>query len=145
MALHFHPLTVKRVSPDAAGSAAITFAVPQELRSTFDFKPGQFLTLRATIEGRETRRSYSICSPHQRFDNALEIDVGIKPVEGGLFSPWVIEHLGEGASIEVLPPDGRFTPRLTGATHRVGFAGGIDPYRVAAESMQQQLRWCGSQ
>ena len=124
MALHFHPLTVKRVSPDAAGSAAITFAVPQELRSTFDFKPGQFLTLRATIEGRETRRSYSICSPHQRFDNALEIDVGIKPVEGGLFSPWAIEHLGEGASIEVLPPDGRFTPRLTGTTHRVGFAAG---------------------
>ncbi len=124
MALHFHPLTVKRVSPDAAGSVAITFEVPPELRSTFDFRPGQFLTLRATVNGSETRRSYSICSPHQRFENALEIDVGIKPVEGGLFSPWAIERLSEGESIEVLPPDGRFTPRLTGARHRVGFAAG---------------------
>ena len=39
MAMHFHPLTVKRVTPDAAGSAAITLAVPPELRDTFDFKP----------------------------------------------------------------------------------------------------------
>ncbi|MDP3619572.1 MAG: 2Fe-2S iron-sulfur cluster-binding protein [Ramlibacter sp.] len=124
MALHFHRLTVKRVSPDAAGSAAITFAVPQDLRSTFNFKPGQFLTLRAEVKGSETRRSYSICSPHQRFERALEIDVGIKPVAGGVFSPWAIEHLAEGASIEVLPPDGRFTPRLPGARHRVGFAAG---------------------
>ena len=36
MAIHFHPLTVKRVTPDAAGSAAITFEVPPALamRST---------------------------------------------------------------------------------------------------------------
>jgi ring-1,2-phenylacetyl-CoA epoxidase subunit PaaE len=124
MALHFHPLTVKRVTPDAAGSAAITFGVPDELRDAFDFKPGQFLTLRTSIAGKETRRSYSICSPHQRFDQVQEIDVGIKPVEGGEFSPWALEHLREGASIEVLPPDGRFTPRCPEARHRVGFAAG---------------------
>ena len=67
MAVHFHPLTVKRVSPDAAGSAAITLAVPAALRGEFDFQPGQFLTLRATIDGEEARRSYSICSPRQRY------------------------------------------------------------------------------
>jgi ring-1,2-phenylacetyl-CoA epoxidase subunit PaaE len=124
MALHFHPLAVKRVTPDAAGSAAITFAVPESLRELFDFKPGQFLTLRATIDGHETRRSYSICSPHQRYADALEIDVGIKPVDGGVFSPWAIANLRPGASIDVLPPDGRFTPRIADAQHRVGFAAG---------------------
>lgn len=124
MAIHFHSLAVKRVTPDAAGSAAITFEVPAGLHKTFDFQPGQFLTLRAAIAGQETRRSYSICSPHQRYAQAREIDIGIKPVAGGSFSPWALEHLVPGRSIDVMPPDGRFTPRAAGARHRVGFAAG---------------------
>lgn len=124
MAAHFHTLPVKRVTPDAAGSAAITFAVPDELRATFDFRPGQFLTLRATIGGRDTRRSYSICSPHQRYAASGELDVGIKPVEGGTFSPWALAELAPGRTLAVMPPDGRFTPRAAGARHRVGFAAG---------------------
>ena len=121
---HFHSLSVKRVTPDAAGSAAITFAVPEELREAFDFRPGQFLTLRAQIAGADTRRSYSICSPRQRLDQQGEIDVGIKPVEGGLFSRWALAQLAPGNTLEVMPPDGRFTPRVAGARHRVGFAAG---------------------
>lgn len=124
MATHFHPLRIKRVTPDAAGSAAITFEVPPGLRDAFDFRPGQFLTLRAPIDGQDVRRNYSICSPHQRYLDAGEIDVGIKPVEGGLFSRWAVSHLREGATVDVMPPDGRFTPRLVGARHRVGFAAG---------------------
>ena len=45
----FHELTVARVSPEAAGSVAITFAVPQELHEQFSFEPGQFLTLRSLM------------------------------------------------------------------------------------------------
>jgi ring-1,2-phenylacetyl-CoA epoxidase subunit PaaE len=124
MAAHFHPLTVKRIAPDAAGSAAITFAVPDELRSEFDFKPGQFLTLRANIAGEDVRRSYSICSPHQRYSNTREIDVGIKLVEGGTFSRWALDHIEPGQRIDVMPPDGRFTVHAKDARHRVGFAAG---------------------
>ncbi|MGE4242206.1 1,2-phenylacetyl-CoA epoxidase subunit PaaE [Ramlibacter sp.] len=124
MAAHFHPLPIKRVTPDAAGAAAITFEVPQALAREFEFRPGQFLTLRATIDGREVRRNYSICSPRQRFDASREIDVGIKPVEGGVFSRWAVDALREGATLDVMPPDGRFSPRMAGARHRVGFAAG---------------------
>ena len=124
MALHFHPLQIKRVTPDAAGAAAVTFEVPQALAKEFTFQPGQFLTLRATIDGHEVRRNYSICSPRQRFDAAREIDVGIKPVEGGVFSRWAVSQLREGATLDVMPPDGRFTPRAANARHRVGFAAG---------------------
>lgn len=124
MAAHFHPLTIKRVTPDAAGSAAITFDVPPALRDAFAFRPGQFLTLRATIDGQEVRRNYSICSPRQRFTEAGEIDVGIKPVEGGLFSRWAVGTLKPGGTVAVMPPDGRFSPRAAGARHRVGFAAG---------------------
>jgi ring-1,2-phenylacetyl-CoA epoxidase subunit PaaE len=124
MATHFHPLAVTRVTPDAAGSVAVTLQVPPALRSAFDFRPGQFLTLRTDINGQETRRSYSICSPHARYLQQGEIEVGIKPVEGGLFSPWAVEQLQPGSRIEVLPPDGRFTARVPGARHCVGFAAG---------------------
>jgi len=124
MSTHFHSLAVRRVTPDAAGSAAITLQVPTELRAAFDFQPGQFLTLRAAIDGQETRRSYSICSPHQRYLAAGEIDIGIKPVEEGVFSRWALAQLRPGVAIEVMPPDGRFTPRVAGARHRVGFAAG---------------------
>lgn len=124
MAVHFHPLTVKRVSPDAAGSAAIALAVPEPLRGTFDFRPGQFLTLRATIDGEETRRSYSICSPRQHYLQTGEIDIGIKPVEAGVFSRWALARLRPGMTVDAMPPDGRFTPRVADARHRAGFAAG---------------------
>jgi ring-1,2-phenylacetyl-CoA epoxidase subunit PaaE len=124
MALHFHPLTVSRVTPDAAGSAAITFAVPADLRNVFDFQPGQFLTLRAEIAGAETRRSYSICSPHQRYRSDGEIDIAIKPVAAGTFSRWALAQLRPGSTIDAMPPDGRFTLRRPDARHRVAFAAG---------------------
>jgi len=124
MALHFHPLAVKRVAPDAAGSAAITFQIPRELKDEFDFRAGQFLTLRATLEGQELRRNYSICSSRQRYLASGEIDVGIKPMEGGQFSRWAVQALQPGTLVDVMPPDGRFSPRVEGARHRVGFAAG---------------------
>lgn len=121
---HFHPLPIRRVTPDAAGAVALTFAVPEALRETFDFQPGQFLTLRATLGGAEVRRSYSICSPKARYAQAGEIDVGIKPVEGGAFSPWATSQLQAGDTLDAMPPEGRFTPRVAGARHRAGFAAG---------------------
>lgn len=143
MALHFHPLRVQRVTPDAAGSAAITFEVPTALREAFDFRPGQFLTLRASIGGQEVRRNYSICSPHQRYLEAGEIDVGIKPVEGGVFSRWAMAQLRPGSTVDVMPPDGRFTPRVPMARHRVGFAAGsgITPIlSIMATTLAQEAR-----
>ena len=124
MAVHFHPLRIKRVSAEAAGAVALTFDVPAELRALFDFKPGQFLTLRTMLGGREERRSYSICSPHQRYAQGGEIDVGIKPVEGGVFSRWAVQALEPGATVDVMPPEGRFTARIAGARHRVGLVAG---------------------
>lgn len=124
MAIHFHPLTVTRVTPDVAGSAAITFAVPAALREIFDFQPGQFLTLRAEIACAEIRRSYSICSPHQRYRAGGEIDIAVKPVAGGVFSRWALAQLRPGSTIDVMPPDGRFTSHRPDARHRVAFAAG---------------------
>ncbi|MDP2034600.1 MAG: 2Fe-2S iron-sulfur cluster-binding protein [Polaromonas sp.] len=120
---HFHPLVVTRVTPEAAGAVAVSFAIPPGLRSLYGFTPGQFLTLRATIDGEPVRRSYSICSSTQRLAADHAIEVGIKPVEGGIFSNWATQ-LQPGDTLDVMPPEGRFTPRLSGAVHRVGWAAG---------------------
>ena len=50
-AFKFHDLPVSNITPEAAGAVAITLQVPKDLRSGFNFKAGQFLTLRATIDG----------------------------------------------------------------------------------------------
>ena len=52
----FHELSVARVNPEAAGSVAIALAIPEPLRETFAFQPGQFLTLRSQIDGQDVRR-----------------------------------------------------------------------------------------
>jgi ring-1,2-phenylacetyl-CoA epoxidase subunit PaaE len=120
----FHDLTVARVNPEAAGSVALCLSVPAALQERFDFQPGQFLTLRATIDGQDVRRNYSICSTRSRYARSRELEVGIRPMEGGLFSNWAATQLKAGDTLAVMPPDGRFTIKKPRALHRVGFAAG---------------------
>ena len=58
----FHPLAVAEVSQLCADAVAITFDVPAGLAERYAFRAGQSLTLRRLIDGREERRSYSICA-----------------------------------------------------------------------------------
>jgi ring-1,2-phenylacetyl-CoA epoxidase subunit PaaE len=120
----FVELPVARVSPEAAGSVAVTLSVPAEQRSAFAFEPGQFLTLRANIGGQEVRRSYSISSARSVFTSKGELTLGIRPVEGGVFSNWAATQLQAGDTLQAMPPDGRFTVHRPRAIHRVGFAAG---------------------
>ena len=140
-ALRFHDLTVKRVSPEAAGAVAITLAIPDEAKDSFAFEPGQFLTLRATVNGQDVRRSYSISSPRSRLAARGELEIGIRPVENGLFSNWAAQSIKAGDTIQVMPPDGRFVVKKKRAIHRVGFAAGsgITPIpSIAASTLEEQ-------
>lgn len=141
MSVHFHSLEVKRVSPEAAGAVAVTFGVPDALADKFHFEPGQFLTLRATIGGQDVRRSYSICSTRSRLARERELEVGIRPMEGGVFSNWAARELKAGDTLAVMPPDGRFVVKKPRALHRVGFAAGsgITPIlSIVASTLEEQ-------
>ncbi len=141
MSTHFHELSVKRVSPEAAGAVAITFDIPAAQRDTFRFEPGQFLTLRARIGGQDVRRTYSISSPRSQLARRGELEVGIRPVEGGVFSNWAAAEVRAGDVMQVMPPDGRFTVKKQRAIHRVGFAAGsgITPIlSIAATTLEEQ-------
>ena len=120
----FHDLTVTRITPDAPGSVCISLHVPDPLRSTFGFEPGQFLTLRAQLGGQDTRRNYSICSTPAQLARSGQMDVGVRQVQGGLFSTWANTQLQVGTVLACMPPDGRFGVRRPRAVHRVGFAAG---------------------
>lgn len=120
----FHDLPIACVNPEAAGAVAITLNVPADLRTSFDFQPGQFLTLRADIDGADVRRSYSISSARSQLQKNGILEVGIRPVEGGVFSNWAATQLKAGDTLRVMPPDGRFVVQRPRAIHRVGFAAG---------------------
>ena len=120
----FHDLQIARISPEAAGAVAIALNVPADLRDSFDFQPGQFLTLRASIAGEDVRRSYSISSARSQLQKHGVLEVGIRPVEGGVFSNWAATQLQVGDTLRVMPPDGRFVVQRPRAIHRVGFAAG---------------------
>ena len=123
-AFKFHDLPVSNITPEAAGAVAITFQVPEDLRSGFNFKAGQFLTLRASIDGSDVRRSYSISSSQNSYVQNGTLEVGIRPVQGGVFSNWAATQLKVGDVLRVMPADGRFIVQRPRAIHRVGFAAG---------------------
>ncbi len=138
---HFETLTVKYVNPEAAGSVAVTFDVPPAARAAFQFEPGQYLTLRAMVNGQDVRRSYSISSARSRLNTAGELEIGIRQVSGGLFSNWAATSLKAGDTLSVMSPEGRFTVRKQRAIHRVGFAAGsgITPIlSIVASTLEEQ-------
>lgn len=101
----FHSLTVADIRRETDDAVSIQLDVPEDLKDTFRFLPGQYLTLRTVIDGEDIRRSYSICSGLN--DNALR--VAVKKVPEGKFSCFANGTLKPGDKIDVLPPDGRFT------------------------------------
>jgi ring-1,2-phenylacetyl-CoA epoxidase subunit PaaE len=119
----FHELPVARVDRLCADAVAVTFDVPPSLKDTFAFRPGQYLTLRQEVDGAEERRSYSICAPA-----GARPRIGVRRVEQGLFSARIVDGLKPGDTLEVLPPQGKFTPDGTGKHHAFIVAGsGITP------------------
>ena len=140
-AFKFHDLPVSNITPEAAGAVAITFQVPENLRSGFNFKAGQFLTLRAIIDGNDVRRSYSISSSQNSYAQNGILEVGIRPVQGGVFSNWAASKLKVGDVLRVMPADGRFIVQRPRAIHRVGFAAGsgITPIlSILASTLEEQ-------
>jgi ring-1,2-phenylacetyl-CoA epoxidase subunit PaaE len=122
MSVNFHSLEVAEVIAETAEAKSIRFAVPEELRPNFDFKPGQHLTLKAEIGGEEVRRNYSLCvAPEEG-----ELKVTVKRIAGGIFSNWINDALKRGDRLDVMEPHGSFTWDFEpGArNHYVAFAGG---------------------
>ncbi len=118
----FHRLTVDDLRRETPDAISLTFAIPRELAGDYSFEPGQYLTLRTTMDGEEVRRSYSICSG----PDDGELRIAVKKVDGGAFSSWAADELKTGDELDVMTPTGRFgvAPAPGEARIHVGFAAG---------------------
>ena len=123
----FHTLNVSAVIGETDDAVRLCFDVPDELRAEFAFQHGQYVTLKATIDGEEVRRSYSICAG---VDDP-QLQVAVKRVDGGRFSAYANDSLKAGDAIDVMPPAGAFTCALDPAHEKsylcIAAGSGITP------------------
>lgn len=101
----FHKLKVKDVINETESCITLLFDINQDIKDKFTFIAGQYLTIKATINGEEVRRAYSICTGQ----NDESIGVSIKKVQGGKMSTYLNESVQTGDVLEVMKPEGKFT------------------------------------
>lgn len=119
----FNPLKVKDIRRESADAVSVSFEIPTSLQIAYQFKQGQYITLKLNIGGEEIRRSYSICtSPYTE----KELRVAVKEVSGGKASTYINKTLKVGDVLEVMTPMGNFNSILSGNNRKkyVLLAGG---------------------
>lgn len=104
----FHTIPIANVAKVTDESVLIHFDVPEGLRDTFSFEPGQHVTVRTRIRGKVVRRNYSICSSAV----AGTLAIAVKHIPGGTFSTFAIEQLRAGDTLDLMAPTGSFGPQL---------------------------------
>lgn len=124
----FYPLPVVHKKQETEDAITIGFSIPDQYKSEFNYKQGQYLTLRMTINGEEIRRSYSLCTSPLEDDI---LSVTIKKVAGGKMSNFLNDGIQLGTNIDVMPPDGRFYSEINAAHQKqyilIGGGSGITP------------------
>ncbi len=119
----FHKLTVADIKNETPDCVSVTFDVPSDLLNDYQYIHGQHLTLKLLVDGKEVRRSYSLCSSPMMKE---PLKVAVKRVKGGVGSNFIYDNLKKGDTLEVMTPMGNFHTELknTNRKHYVLFAGG---------------------
>ena len=121
-----HELTVTEVIEETEDSKSIVLRKPDGAAGLFNYRPGQFLTIRIPSDRTgHVARSYSLSSAPDIDD---DLKVTVKRTNGGYGSNWLCDNVIPGSSITALPPSGRFTPTNFGDDLLLFAAGsGITP------------------
>ncbi len=96
-------LKVAKVERQTNDCKTIYFEHPAE---PIQYKSGQFFTFILDIDGKEARRSYSICTSPKTDEY---MGVAVKRVDGGLVSNYLNDNAKVGDEFELLSPLGHFT------------------------------------
>ncbi|HQQ95025.1 MAG TPA: FAD-binding oxidoreductase [Bacteroidia bacterium] len=118
----FHLLRVKDIRRETSDAVSIEFEVPPQRIPEYQFKMGQYVTLKLKVDGEDIRRSYSICAaPHEK-----TLRVAVKEVPSGKASLFLNKTLKVGDFVDVMTPMGSFNTVLTGSSKKnyLLFAGG---------------------
>lgn len=129
----FHEVTIKELQHLTADAVKVVLDIPSNLKGEFGFIPGQYLNFSITLDGKENRRSYSICSGTEE-----DLAIGVKAIEKGLISNYFKKDVKVGDTILCSVPEGNFKLK---DEHRniVAFAGGsgITPILSIAKKLEQ--------
>jgi ring-1,2-phenylacetyl-CoA epoxidase subunit PaaE len=120
----FNKLKVQTVVNETGDSVSVSFEVPDSLLANYQFKPGQYTTLRLNIDGQMVNRSYSFCSSPYAGE---PMTIAVKRVQGGKGSNHINDKLKPGVEVEVMEPMGNFHPAILDANnekHYILFGGG---------------------
>lgn len=132
----FHILKVKEVKTETADAVSVSFEVPDELKDSFQYIPGQYTTLKLMVNGDNVNRSYSFCSSPYTNEPPT---IAIKRVPGGVGSNFINDNLRPGIEVEVMEPMGKFHSPLdtVNEKHYLLFGGGsgITPLMAILKSV----------
>jgi ring-1,2-phenylacetyl-CoA epoxidase subunit PaaE len=119
---NFHRLVISEVKQETPNAVSIALEIPEHLTDVFQFKAGQYITFKHTVNDEELRRAYSICCP----PGTGAIRVGVKKVKDGTFSVYANTKLKAGDTVEVMPPEGHFIfePDVSNKNTYAAFAAG---------------------
>ncbi|MFC9431297.1 2Fe-2S iron-sulfur cluster-binding protein [Streptomyces sp. NPDC056987] len=116
---------VAEVRRETPGAVTLVLEDADGKPRPFAFRPGQFFTLVADIDGRPVRRAYSASSA----PGASRLEVTVKHVAGGRFSTHARQGLRAGDRLAVRGPSGSFHagPRPPGETVLIAAGSGVTP------------------
>ncbi|MBS9523858.1 ferredoxin--NADP reductase [Litoribacter ruber] len=126
-------LKIREVVRETPDTVTLFFEQPEPY---LDYKAGQFLTVILDIDGKEVRRSYSLCTspfmdPHP--------GITIKRVKDGLVSNFLNDKMFPGKTITILKPMGNFTTDLHSKNRRhftmIAAGSGITPVMGIIKSL----------
>ncbi len=134
----FYKLRISEVRRETPDAITIVFELPPALKDVFQWKPGQYVTVRLEIGEQAHRRSYSICTaPHEGV-----LAITVKRIPAGLVSNYLNDRAEADMELELMPPQGRFTPQLD-ETHRKTYylfaaGSGITPIMSIIKAVLEQ-------
>lgn len=122
----YYNLKVDKIVKETEDAISIHFENPET--GLPDYESGQFLTLIVPVDGKELRRSYSLCSTP--FADKL-MAVTVKRITDGVVSNYLNDNLKEGDEMRLMEPMGVFTTKFNINSYRhlilIGGGSGITP------------------
>lgn len=122
----YFQVPVAEVIRETEDACSLVLDVPPPLSSTFAYRPGQFVTVRVPSElTGSVARCYSLSSSPFSGERPA---ITVKRTSGGYASNWILDRVGAGTVLDLLPPAGTFSPRsLDGDFLLLAAGSGITP------------------
>jgi len=115
----FYKLKVKNIRKETQNSIALSFEIREDLISVFQYLPGQYVSLKLTINNKEVLRDYSICSSKNE-----GLTIAVKEIPNGYVSSFLNNSINIGDTILVSAARGKFILDTISGQASIGIAAG---------------------